>query len=123
MSGERIDEAVDEILEPAWARERRRALRRWRLETGVRLIAGLLALWAMCFVLRLVVGLALPWTFFGFMTLLMAGAAFSQTDGREHLRTSNRAHWESRLGHEPEDRYGPYTKSEPPSAFTQAPVT
>ncbi len=86
MSGERIDEAVDEILEPAWARERRRALRRWRLETGVRLIAGLLALWAMCVVLRLVVGLALPWTFFGFMTLLMAGAAFSQTDGREHLR-------------------------------------
>ena len=68
MPGERIDQAVDDILERAWTRERRRALRRWRLETGVRLAAGLLALGTMCFVLRLVVGLALPWTFFGFMT-------------------------------------------------------
>ncbi len=85
MPGERIDQAVDDILEGAWARERRRALRRWRFETALRLAAGLMALGTMCLVLRLVVGLTLPWAFFGFMTVLMAGAAFSQTDGREHL--------------------------------------
>jgi hypothetical protein len=91
MSGERIEQAVDDILEPAWVRERRRALRRWRFETGVRLGAGLLPLWAMCLVLRLVVGVTMPWIFLGFMTALMTGAAFSQMDGREHLRNGRPA--------------------------------
>jgi hypothetical protein len=85
MSGERIGQAVDDILEPAWVRERRRAMRRWTFETGIRLAAGLLPLLAMCLVLRLVVGLTMPWAFLGFMTVLMTGAAFSQRDGREHL--------------------------------------
>jgi hypothetical protein len=61
-------------------------MRRWTFETGIRLVAGLLALWSMCLVLRLLVGLTMPWTFFAFTTALMAGAAFSQKDGREHLR-------------------------------------
>ncbi len=87
MSGERIEHGVDDILESVWVRERRRAMRRWVFETGARLAAGLLALWGMCLILGLVVGLTMPWAFFGFMTVLMTGAAFSQKDGREHLGT------------------------------------
>jgi hypothetical protein len=85
VSGERIEQAVDDILEPVWERERRRAMRRWVIETVVRLAAGLVPLWGMCLVLRLVAGLIMPWAFLGFMTVLMTGAAFSQRDGREHL--------------------------------------
>jgi hypothetical protein len=86
MSGERMEQAVDDILEPVWVRERRRALRRWNFETGIRLAAGLLPLWGICLILWLAAGVTLPWSFLGFMTVLMTGAAFSQKDGREHLR-------------------------------------
>jgi hypothetical protein len=85
VTGKRIEQAVDDILEPAWARERRRALRRWTFETAARLAAGLFPLWTFWLVLRLVIGLTMPWAFLGFMTVLMTGAAFSQRDGREHL--------------------------------------
>jgi len=47
-------------------------------------------LWALGFVMHLMVGLTLPWIFYGFMGLLMTGAAFSQEEGRGHLRRDDR---------------------------------
>ena len=81
-SEEHLAQAVDEALAPAWPHEHRRAIRRWRYATAGRVAGALLALWA----LGAVVGMRLPWTFFGFMGVIMAMAAFSQTEGREHLR-------------------------------------
>jgi hypothetical protein len=45
-------------------------------------------LWALGFVTFLMIGSALPWTFFVFMGFLMTVAAFHETEGREHLRDS-----------------------------------
>jgi len=77
-----LAQAVDEALEP----ERRRALRRWACATAGRVAVGLSALWAMALGLQHAVGLTLPWTFFGFMGSMMAALAFSQSEGRDHLR-------------------------------------
>jgi acyl-CoA synthetase (AMP-forming)/AMP-acid ligase II len=85
-SEEHLGQAVDEVLDPAWPDERRRALRRWSYSTVGRVAAGLLALWAF----GLIIGLTLPWTFYGFMGLMMTSAAFSQEEGREHLRRDDR---------------------------------
>ena len=84
-SEDHLAQAVDEVLDPAWPDERRRALRRWSYATIGRVAGGLLGLWALGFVLGLVAGLTLPWTFFAFMGVMMTGAAFSQDEGREHL--------------------------------------
>jgi hypothetical protein len=71
---------VDEALDPAWKHERQRALRRWVVSTVARVATGLLVLWVVGSVLHL------PWTFLGFMGFLMTALAFSQTEGRDHLR-------------------------------------
>ena len=81
-SEERLAQAVDEALDPAWPHERRRALRRWSYSTVGRVAAGLLGVWVLAFI----IGMRLPWTFFGCMGSLMTLAAFSQAEGREHLR-------------------------------------
>jgi len=81
-SEEHLARAVDEVLDPAWIDERRRALRRWSYSTIGRVAIGMLALW----VFDLLIGMALPWVFFVFMAVLMTGSAFSQEEGREHLR-------------------------------------
>ncbi len=85
-SEEHLARAVDEALEPAWPHERRRALRRWNCSTMGRVAAGLLALWSLVFVLHVMVGLTMPWTFYGFMGTMMTVGAFRQEEGREHLR-------------------------------------
>jgi hypothetical protein len=86
MPEDQLTKSVEDVLAPAWARERRRALRHWAWPTAARVAGGLLCLWVLGLVLYLVFGLILRWTFFGFIGLLMTGAAFSQTEGREHLR-------------------------------------
>ena len=75
-----IRKIVDETLDPRWDHERQRALRRWVASTLARVVGGLLVLWG------LVVVLHLPWTFLGFMGFLLTALAFSQTEGRDHLR-------------------------------------
>ena len=81
-----VRRAVDEALDRAWAHERRRALQRWRLSTAARVAFGLLVLLVLDLVMRLMFDMTLPWAFFGIMGTLMATLAFSQTEGREHLR-------------------------------------
>jgi len=90
-SGEHVAQAVDEVLEPAWPDECRRALRRWSYATIGRVTGGLLGLWALEFVMHLMVGLTLPWIFYGFMGVMMTSAAFSQEEGRGHLRRDSGA--------------------------------
>jgi hypothetical protein len=90
-SEEHVAQAVDEVLDPAWPDERRRALWRWSYATIGRVAAGLLGLWALGFVMHLMVGLTLPWVFYGFMAVMMIMAAFSQEEGREHLRRESGA--------------------------------
>lgn len=85
-SEEHLAGAVDEVLDPAWEDERRRAVRRWAYCTAERVAGGLLALWALGLVMHFIVGLTVPWMSFGFMGVLMAVLAFSQSEGRTHLR-------------------------------------
>ncbi len=85
-SEEQLAQAVDEALEP----ERRRALRRWSYATLGRVAGGLLGLWALVFAIHILVGLTMPWTFYGFMGAMMTRAAFGQEEGREHLRRDAR---------------------------------
>jgi hypothetical protein len=86
LSEDHIQRAVDEALEPAWPHERHRALQRWRWATAGRITAGLATLFALGLALRLMFGMTLPWVFYGFMGALMTVLAFSQSEGREHLR-------------------------------------
>jgi hypothetical protein len=86
-SEEQVARAVDEVLDPAWPNERRRALRRWSYSTIGRVAVGLVALW----VFGVIVGMTLPWTFYGVMGLMMTSAAFCQEEGREHLRRQSGA--------------------------------
>jgi hypothetical protein len=81
-----IRSMVDQTLEPVWSYERCRALWRWRCETAGRVGAGLVALLILGIGVHLLVGVTVPWTFFGFTGFLMTVLAFSQTEGREHLR-------------------------------------
>jgi len=86
VSEDRIAQAVEEVLGPAWERERRRALWRWRRGTAARVVGGLVGVWGLALTLRFVVGMTLPWTFFAFIGFLMTVGGFSQPEGREHLR-------------------------------------
>lgn len=85
LSEEYLRNAVDEVLEPAWPRERRRAARRLHLRTMSRIAGGCLALWGLGFVVHLWVGVSFPWVFFGVIALLATVAASGQEDHR-HLR-------------------------------------
>jgi hypothetical protein len=85
-SDEHLAHAVDEALDPVWPFERRLALRRWRLATAARVAIAMAALWGLGLGMRIVVGMALPWTFFAFIGAMMTLAAFHQEEGREHLR-------------------------------------
>jgi fatty acid desaturase len=85
LSEEHLRSAVDEVLEPAWPRERRRAARRLGLRTTIRIVWGCLALWVLGFVVHLWVGVSFPWVFFGVIALLASVAASGQED-HVHLR-------------------------------------
>jgi hypothetical protein len=86
LSEDHIRRAVDEALAPVWIRERRRARRRWAWETAGRVVAGLAALGALALTVRIAMGVSVPWIFFACMAVLMTALAFSQSEGREHLR-------------------------------------
>ena len=86
LSDDHLRQAVDEAMEPSWPRERRRALHRWAWSTAGRVAAALLALFVLGLIMQALVGVTLPWVFFGFIGALMAVLAFLQSDGREHLR-------------------------------------
>jgi hypothetical protein len=86
VSEEHLRRAVDEVLEPAWPRERRRAARRMSLSTLSRVVGGCLALWALGFVVHLLVGGNFPWLYFGLIALLAAIAASTNQGDRTHLR-------------------------------------
>jgi hypothetical protein len=86
LAEEHIRSIVDETLEPVWSCERRRALRRWRWETIGRVTGGLFALVGLSFAVHVMVGMGVSWTFLACMGFLMTVLAFSQTEGREHLR-------------------------------------
>jgi hypothetical protein len=85
LSERQLRHAVDEVLEPAWPRERRRAARRLHLRSLSRIAGGCLALWGLGFVAHLWVGVSFPWVFFGVIALLAAVAASGQED-HSHLR-------------------------------------
>jgi hypothetical protein len=82
--------SLEEVLGSAWRRERRRALRKWAFATAARVLTALGALWALSFLLFVVFGMSLPWTFFALIGVLMSAGAFSQKEGREHLRAPRR---------------------------------
>jgi len=86
QAGWDLEHALEESLAPVWERERHRALRAWALATGARVALGLGALVALSLLVYLVTGAALPWTFYAFMGVIMTAGAFSQQEGREHLR-------------------------------------
>jgi hypothetical protein len=85
VSEELLRQAVDEILEPAWPRERRRASRRLGYHAVARIIGGFLALWGLGFASHLLVGGSFPWVFFGLIALLASIAAFATQCDRSHL--------------------------------------
>ncbi len=85
VSEEHLRRAVDEVLEPAWPQEQRRAAKRLAYSTVRRVVGGTLALWLLGLVVHLIVGGTFPWVYFGFIALLATIAAFGQDD-RSHLR-------------------------------------
>jgi hypothetical protein len=70
ISEDHIRRAVDEILDPAWARERRRAAWRMSRTTLGRVIPGLLVLWVVAIVAHLVLAVNIPWVFFGVLAFV-----------------------------------------------------
>jgi hypothetical protein len=85
FSERQLRHAVDEVLEPVWPRERRRAARRLCVRSLGRIAGGCLALWGLGFVVHLWVGVSFPWVFFGVIALLATVAASGQED-HSHLR-------------------------------------
>ncbi len=83
---EDLRQAVDNVLEPAWPRERRRALRRLGCSMLGRLAGGLAVLWVLAFLVRLVTGVTVPWVAFGFITFLATVVALPEPGDRSHLR-------------------------------------
>jgi hypothetical protein len=86
VAEEHMRRSVDEVLEPAWPRERRRAARRLGYRTLRRIAGGCLALWGLGFLVHLVVGGSFPWASFGLIALLSSVAASTSQGDRTHLR-------------------------------------
>jgi len=86
ISEEQLRRAVDEVLEPVWPQERRRAVRRLAYSTLRRVAGGALVLWSLGFVVHLIVGAPFPWAYFGFIALLATIVALPDPGDRRHLR-------------------------------------
>jgi hypothetical protein len=86
LSEDQIRRAVDEVLEPAWPAEARRAARAWNLATLGRVVAGLVGVGLILTVVRLVEGRSFPWTFFAFIAVLTVAVAFHAARDPQHLR-------------------------------------
>ncbi len=85
VSEELLRRAVDEVLEPAWQYERRRAARALTYRTLRRIAVGCLVLWGLGVVVHLVVGGYFPTLSFGLVTLLASVAASTTQGDRAHL--------------------------------------
>lgn len=85
-SEEQVSQAVDEVLEPAWPNERRRAARRWFWCTLGRAALGTLGFWGLGVAMFIFFGAALPWTFYAFMAGLTVIAALHEARDPDHLR-------------------------------------
>lgn len=83
---DRLRQSVDEVLEPAWHRERRRAWRRVLSGSFGRWLGGMAAISLLALALRLILGMALPWFFFVGMGLLGAIGALPDPSDHTHLR-------------------------------------
>ena len=85
ISEEYLRRAVDEVLEPVWAHERRRTFRRRAYSTVGRVIAGALVLWLVGFVVHLIVGVPFRWVDFGVIALLASIASLPELAGHSRL--------------------------------------
>ena len=86
LSEDHIRQAVDEVLEPVWPLEARRALRSWNLATLGRAVAGLVGVGLLLTVIRVIEGRSFPWTFFAFIVVVTMAVAFYGARDPEHLR-------------------------------------
>jgi len=80
-----LEQAVDDVLEAAWPKERNRARVHLATSTLGRVAAFVSALLILGFAVRLVFGLVVPWTFFVFMTGLGLLCARPGEEERTHL--------------------------------------
>jgi hypothetical protein len=89
ISEDYLRRAVDDVLEPAWPFERRRALRRMVCFTLVRVFRNTLLLMSFGFVAALVAGVAFPWAF-GVFAFLGAVSAIPGPSDHSHLYRTTR---------------------------------
>ncbi len=80
-----LGRAVEQVLGPAWPRERRRAARRLLRSTLFRAAGGILGFWGLAGALR-VMGMAIPWVFYPGIAVLTAAAALIEARDPDHLR-------------------------------------
>jgi hypothetical protein len=86
VSEEHLRQCVDDVLEPVWPNEHRRATRRWSYSTLARAGLGILAFWGLALAVDLFFGLAFPWTFYAFIGGLTTIAALCEARDPDHLR-------------------------------------
>lgn len=85
-SDEQLRRAVDEVLEPVWGTEHRRAAARLAFRSAGRWAGGMGAVALLDALLFLAAGVALPVSFFVVIGLVAAVAAAPDDDQRSHLR-------------------------------------
>jgi hypothetical protein len=86
VSEEYLQRAVDEVLEPAWPREKRRELLRLARYSMGRIVIFILALLSLSIAVNLLFGGIVPWTFFAFISLLTLAVGTPDLRERSHLR-------------------------------------
>jgi peptidoglycan/LPS O-acetylase OafA/YrhL len=86
LSEDHIRRAVDEVLEPAWPVEARRATRAWNLATLARAAVGIVGFGLLLTVISLIEGRSFPWTFLVFIAVLTVVLACHAARDPEHLR-------------------------------------
>lgn len=86
VSDEDLRGAVDEVLEAAWPKERRRARRRSNLATLGRIAGGLLGFWGLSLMVHFVVGLSFPWVSYVCIGGMTIGAGIHEARNPDHLR-------------------------------------
>ncbi len=84
-------QTVDEVLEAAWPRERRRLRRRLAIATIGRTAVFLGALAALSLAIRLLFGLIVPWAFFAVLAALALVCARPDPEERALLRRGEKA--------------------------------
>lgn len=78
--------AVDEALELAWPRVRRRVVGRSAAVEMCRVGGFVLAIGAIVVVVRVGIGAVIPWSFLAFIGFLAAFIALHEVRGGSHLR-------------------------------------